>query len=313
MCRIRTTTEEEISRFTFESEIQRPVASLLRERDWVDRIHYIVTTSGVPLKIHGKLGLEGDAASVDSELATLYQILKGTTPDRLGPLENPYYRSDRAFSHPAFPMYLVTRLAGYTFADIRGMIDRAQAPVNRGIVVLDLKSFDLNDGNYWLRQAANRLPEKRVLLEESGSVVNGARGVIGFASWGSNDPNRKGRATGFGWLAGAIATEYVSTDGRTFEQPPADWKPGKWENKGSYFAGSPQSLTADLIHEGVTGASGHVYEPYLGFTPRPHYLFEAYVLRGRNLAESFYAALPALSWMNIVVGDPLCKLQPPGK
>ena len=31
-------------------------------------------------------------------------------------------------------------------------------------------------------------------------------------------------------------------------------------------------------------------------------------LRGWTLAESFWTAIPAVSWMNIVVGDPLCKL-----
>ena len=38
----------------------------------------------------------------------------------------------------------------------------------------------------------------------------------------------------------------------------------------------------------------------------PDYLFPAY-LSGRNLAESYYVAIPALSWQNIVVGDPLVR------
>jgi hypothetical protein len=44
------------------------------------------------------------------------------------------------------------------------------------------------------------------------------------------------------------------------------------------------------------------------FTPHPHYLLPAY-FHGRNLAESYYLAIPGLSWQNIVVGDPLCKLE----
>ena len=112
------------------------------------------------------------------------------------------------------------------------------------------------------------------------------------------------RHLGFRWLPGAIMTEYVSTNGRTFAHPPDSW------NIGTNFAGSPQSLTADYIHDGVTGASGHVYEPYLQFTPRPNILLPAYY-HGRNLAESYYLAIPNLSWMNIVVGDPLCSLGKP--
>ncbi|HXM45433.1 MAG TPA: hypothetical protein VN924_29620, partial [Bryobacteraceae bacterium] len=69
-----------------------------------------------------------------------------------------------------------------------------------------------------------------------------------------------------------------------------------------------QTLTADYIHEGATGCSGHVYEPFLEFTPHPDQLFPPY-FHGRNLAESYYLAIPGLSWQNIVVGDPLCKLK----
>jgi uncharacterized protein (TIGR03790 family) len=114
---------------------------------------------------------------------------------------------------------------------------------------------------------------------------------------------------GFAFLPGALVTEFVSTDGRTFEEPPAGWNITSWADKGGYFAGSPQSLSADFIRQGATGVSGHVYEPYLTFTVRPDLLFPAY-LGGRTLAESYWAAIPALSWMNVVVGDPLCRLAP---
>ena len=76
------------------------------------------------------------------------------------------------------------------------------------------------------------------------------------------------------------------------------------------FARSPQTLTADYILEGASGCSGHVYEPYLAATPHPQYLFPAY-FSGRNLAESYYLSIPDLSWQNIVVGDPLCKIGKP--
>jgi tetratricopeptide (TPR) repeat protein len=48
-----------------------------------------------------------------------------------------------------------------------------------------------------------------------------------------------------------------------------------------------------------------VNEPYLDATIRPQILFPAYV-SGFTLAESFYLAMPYLSWQTIVVGDPLC-------
>jgi uncharacterized protein (TIGR03790 family) len=162
-------------------------------------------------------------------------------------------------------------------------------------------------GNEWLRNAAILLPADRVVLEETAAVAQGQKQVIGYGSWGSNDSNRKVRRLGLEWLPGGIATEYVSTNGRTFSRPPDTWKLGTWTDKSTWFAGAPQSLTADLLADGATGASGHVYEPYLRYTPRPDYLFPAY-LGGRNLAESYYLAMPALSWQNIVIGDPLCSL-----
>jgi uncharacterized protein (TIGR03790 family) len=152
------------------------------------------------------------------------------------------------------------------------------------------------------------LPAHRVVLETTSEVVYRQKDVIGFASWGSNDKHRQGRTARFQWLPGAIMTEYVSTNGRTFEKPPDTWTIGPWKDKSRYFKDSPQTMTADYILEGVTGASGHVDEPYLHLTPRPDYLFPAY-LSGRTLAESYYSAIQGLSWQNIVIGDPLCKLR----
>jgi uncharacterized protein (TIGR03790 family) len=141
-------------------------------------------------------------------------------------------------------------------------------------------------------------------------VLYDRREVIGYASWGSNDGHRKRRWLGFQWLPGAIATEFVSTDARTLKRPPDDWTFTSWEDRQHFFAGSPQGLSADFIHEGATGVSGNTYEPYLGGCVRPDYLLPAYY-EGRNLAESFYLALPFLSWQGVILGDPLCSLGKP--
>ena len=146
-------------------------------------------------------------------------------------------------------------------------------------------------------------------MDESQKVVTGEKDVIGYAGWGSNDPNRHERNLGFQWLPGALAIEYVSTDGRTFRRPPAAWTIGTWKDASGWFDGSPQTLTADYIHEGASGASGHVDEPYLTGCPRPEFVLPAYY-EGRTMAESYYLGIPGLSWMNIVIGDPLTRLKP---
>ncbi|MBL0157981.1 MAG: TIGR03790 family protein [Bryobacterales bacterium] len=307
---LQTAPAEEIDRQVYQREIAAPVAAWLKSRGWVDRILAIVTTTGVPLKIRGSDGSKATAASVDSELACLYSTLRGTPPALAGPLMNPYFRQDEPFSHPKFPLYLVTRLTGYSFEDVRGMIDRSLRARNTGRVAIDRKGEALDDeGELWLYRTAAKLPG-RVIVEESAAVQRNLKGLIGSTGWGSNDKSRKDRNVGFQYLPGAIVSEFVSTNARTFTEPPPSWNLGEWGKTGTYFAASPQSMSGDAIRQGATGVSGHVYEPYLTLCPRPEYLFPAY-LGGRTLAESFYAALPALSWMNVIVGDPLTRLLPP--
>jgi uncharacterized protein (TIGR03790 family) len=312
VCYISTISDEEISFDVYEREIQRPIADCLSHEDLRESIVYIVLTMGVPLKVQGGGSrFTAEYASVDSELTLLYGKLKGAKFNRAGPAQNPFYsQRDTPFSHARFPIYLVTRLAGYDLGDVKAMIDRSLAARNRGKFVIDLQGSDDEPGNNWLRNAALLLPASRVLIDQTPTVLYDQKEVIAYASWGSNDSYRKRRRLGFQWLPGAIASEYVSTNARTLKRPPENWTFAQWADKLHHFGGSGQSLTADLLHEGATGASGNVYEPFLQACARPDYLLPAY-FQGRNLAESFYLALPYLSWQGVVFGDPLCSLGKP--
>jgi uncharacterized protein (TIGR03790 family) len=312
LCSIRTPPNEEIEWSVYESQIERPIGECLKRGKLQEQILYIVTTLGVPLKVNGTgKDLASERCSVDSELALLYAKLKGVKYQRPGGITNPFYmKRDQAFQHPRFPIYLIARLAAYDIADVKGMIDRALAARNRGKFVLDQRSSDDTGGESWLATAAILLPADRTILDTSQKALYDLKDVIGYASWGSNDPHRTRRSPGFQWMPGAIATEFVSTNARTFLLPPARWTPGSWGDPLHTFAGTPQNLTADLIRDGATGASGNVYEPYLQACVRPDYLLPAY-FEGRNLAESFYVALPYLSWQGVVLGDPLCRIGKP--
>lgn len=308
ICSITTVESETVSRAVFEQSIRDPIGRCLKQQGLVETVLYIVTTQGVPLRVRGRIGHDGDNASVDSELSLLYLILHGGKYSLEGPYPNPFFgKRDAQFKHPQFPIYLVTRLSAYNLIEAKAMIDKALVAQNTGKYVLDLRGGEDRGGDQWLRNAAILLPRERVVLEETQTVTYDQKRVIGYASWGSNDKNRRRRHLGFEWLPGAIATEFVSTNGRTFKKPPDAWNIGTWADRATWFEGSPQSMTADLISAGATGASGHVDEPYLSYTPRPDYLFPAYY-SGRNLAESYYLSMPALSWQNIVIGDPLCTL-----
>jgi uncharacterized protein (TIGR03790 family) len=317
LCVIDTEAKETTTRPAYSKEIEAPVSRFLRAHGLQESILYIVLTTGVPLRVwttNGKSDtLASDEASVDSELSLLYARTHGAAVPIDGPFPNPFFmKRDTPFRHPVFPIYLVTRLDGYTMADMKAVVDRSlaaasSAPGKTSKYVIDLRANEETPGNQWLRTAALLLPKERVLEEDTGKVVENVRGVVGYASWGSNDTDRKHRFLHFQWLPGAIATEFVSTDGRTFKQPPDSWEIGRWNDKTSWYAGAPQTLTADYIHEGASGASGQVDEPFLAYCPRPDFILPAYH-SGRNLAESFYMGIPALSWMNIVIGDPLMRL-----
>ncbi|MGO9262673.1 MAG: TIGR03790 family protein [Bryobacteraceae bacterium] len=312
VCYLATTSAEEISWEVYQRQIEAVVGNCLKKAGLVEQVLYIVTTLGVPLKVDGPgAAMNTDRCSVDSELALLYGKLKGREYPRAGAVPNPLFRKrDVPFTHAQFPIYLVTRLAAYDVADVKAMIDRSLAARNRGKFVVDLNSETDEDGNNWLRTAAILIPGDRVVLDESARVLYDQKEVIGYAGWGSNDDHRKRRALGFQWLPGAVATEYVSTSARTLRRPPDAWTFTTWADKSHWFAGSPQGLSADLIHEGATGASGNTYEPFLAGCVRPDYLLPAYY-RGRNLAESFYSGMPFLSWQGVVFGDPLCSIGKP--
>ena len=310
VCYLATVSDEEITWETYQRQIEAPIAECLKKNGLRDQILYIVTTLGVPLKVDGPgTGMAAEHASVDSELTMLYSKLKGMQIPRAGPLRNPFFGNrDAPFRHPQFPIYLVARLAAYDLADVKAMIDRSLAARNRGKVVIDVGKGASGEGNNWLRNAATLVPGGRLLLHEAPPWLYGAKDVIGYASWGSNGAGRDKRWLGFQWLPGAIATEFVSTNARTFKRPPDSWNITNSSDPTLQFGGSGQSLSADLIHEGATGASGNVYEPYLSGCVRPDYLLPAW-LDGRTLADSFYLAMPFLSWQGVVLGDPLCKLR----
>jgi uncharacterized protein (TIGR03790 family) len=314
--RIRTSTDETVPRAVYARTIEGPIASALARGSLLDRVLYLVLTKGVPIRIEGTGDANGTVASVDSELTLLYRRATGVEVPIAGRMDNPFYLGARdpvqppLFGHRDHDIYLVTRLDAFTVEEALALVDRGLAPRTDGQIVLDLQDKLVNrTGEDWLETAAERLKSRghtdRVLLEPTVKGVRDVSAVLGYYSWGSNDPRNRTRKYGLGFVPGSIAATFVSSDARTFREPPADWVPSGDTNRSTWFAGTPQSLIGDLIREGVTGVAGHVAEPYLQSTIRPEILFPMY-LSGANLAEAFYAAMPHLSWQTVVIGDPLC-------
>ena len=315
---LATTAADSIARPTYVAQIETPIASALRRHSLQDRVLYIVLTKGMPLRIEGTAGQEGTVSSVDSELTLLYRRMTGREVPVRGRVANPYFLGGRAitealpFTHRTHDIYLVTRLTAFTVDEAIAMIDRARSPLAEGRFVLDQRAgvFASPLGDRQLADAYQRLSElgvgERVILESTTNPARDVQQVLGYYSWGSNDAENRVRRTEMRFVPGAIAAMFVSGDARTFDEPPAEWRPtGDVKNRSAWFQGSPQSLAGDLIREGVTGVAAHVAEPYLQSAIRPDVLFPTYV-RGFNLAEAFYLAMPDLSWQSVVVGDPLC-------
>lgn len=304
---------DEISRDAFSHQIEAPLSQWLRRNRAQDRILYIVLTKGIPLRVAGTTGRNGTLSSVDSELTLLYRRMTGATVPSGGRIPNPYFlenakNSDAVlFSHQEHDIYLVTRLDGFTVDDVVALVDRGLDPVSEGQILLDQKADPRSPADRWLGEAAAVIASTnhdRVLLEATTRGVTNESDVLGYYSWGSSDPALLRRNLEIDFVDGAIGGSYVGTSARTFTAPPKEWEVGLWRDRSTYYAGTPESLAGDLVRAGITGTAGHVADPYLDGAIRPDHLFSAY-LNGFNLAESFYLAMPDLSWRNVVIGDPL--------
>lgn len=293
ICRISCSTAEIVSRSEFETNIQSPIRTFLQAPAIHDKIDYIVLTKGVPLGVN--YGYATGPLSTTSVLTCVGE------PGVTQYLANPYGPAvETAFSHQlnlsGYHLYLVTRLDAYTLQGVYTMIDRSVAPSSGGPIVLDLKALGANPpgSNVMLNQ---RLTDARDVLMAKGIstiydntalFVSKQVGLMGYFSWGSNDPSYTyGAYTSNTFIPGSIADTYVSSSGRTFNPTTGG-----------------QSLIADLITKGACGVSGFVSEPYTAYSTYPQVLFDRYT-KGYNLAESFYAACPMLFWKSVVVGDPL--------
>jgi uncharacterized protein (TIGR03790 family) len=297
--RLNVATAEVISGVQFDS-LRSQLETALTGTGLADSINYIVTTKGMPLKIdRGGSGTSWTGtASVESELTLIlgpYKSLIGSG----GGFLSPYSKSTEHFSHKAFGIYLVTRLDGYSFNDVKQMIDKSGPGLPSNLVA----SIVLDKDPFWQgvyaplnsrmdsAAVAIRSKGRPVILNVDSVYVTGSKNIGGYVSWGSNDHHAANYAVnaipGNTWVPGAIAETYVSTSGRSFAAPPV----------------YGQSLIADLIHEGASGVKGYVDEPFVSAMADVSILFSRY-LSGYNLAESYYAASSYLSWMDVIVGDP---------
>lgn len=314
---LRCSTEEEISREDYERTIARPLLAIFKKRGWwrtreVDGAEEVTTSSirflalikGMPLKIRPaenhpdkKPGdnpvAQRNEASVDSELTRLPRGVSSI----YGAINNPYFKSyRRIMDGEDLPLLLVSRLDGPNAAIVRQMITDAIETEKRGLwgrAFIDRaknNSPGYELGDVWLGEVVKQLRKAGIPTVEEETTEIFAEGYpmsdcALYYGWYAD------RALGpfvdplFRFVPGAVAVHIHSYSAATLRDPAGHW-------------------VGPLLAHGAAAALGNVYEPYLQLTTHLDILNDR-LLHGFTLAESAYMSLPALSWMSVVVGDPL--------
>ncbi len=314
---LNCTSNEEISRAEYDDTIADPLRKIFVKRGWWtthesdgetsvigSAIRFVALIKGVPMKIQPAKDYPGDApgqdpignrneASVDSELAVLAAYSRQIS----GVIANEYFQSFRAiadFQNPG--LLLVCRLDAPSAATVKQMIVEAIKTEKKGLW-----------GRAYVDGARNSTPGLSVADKWLSEIVEQCRRV-GIPVVYDNNPQIfpdgfpvTDCALYYGWYTENIAG--------AFAQPEFHFLPGAIAvHIHSYSAGTlrdPKSgWVGPLVTKGAAASVGNVYEPYLQFTPQLDILNDR-LLHGFTFAESAYMSMRVLSWMSVMVGDPL--------
>ncbi len=322
--------EETISRNEFENTIHEALLRKFNEKKWwtiemrdlIDPngrpvgqgpqvvsqdIRVVVLMRGVPLRIKRSsdnpdlVATEADEASVDSEIASLGLLGRPLA----GPMENRYFQSMRRFAdhYEARGQLIVGRLDAADDATVKRMIEDSLKAERDGLWGRAAIDFALKDGAYlegeqWLGNCVK-------LCRDAGIPVFADRSrELLRDEWPLPDT-----ILYFGWYADNIQGALASRDFR--------FKPGAIASHlHSYNAAMLRTKTehwcGPMLDHGAAAVLGNVWEPYLKLTT--HFdLVTARLLDGLTLGEAAWSGTPALSWMNVLVGDPLYTPFPKGR
>jgi len=306
---------EEISRQEYQSTLADPLRETFVRKGWwrlaggrvsASNIRFVALMRGVPLKVRSEgptvqprtdqpeaIG-KRDEASVDAELACLGL---GPVP-AAGLVPNSYFRRFtgilEAIADPG--LLLVCRLDAPTEITVRAMIDDAISTERDGLwgwAYVDsrnIKTGGYAEGDSWLGTAATTMRRQGipVLWDKAPETLPAGYPVTDAAiyfGWYAGTVNGPFADPGFRFRNGAVAVHIHSFSAATLRDPNRGW-------------------CAPLLERGAAATLGNVYEPYLSLTAHLD-VFQDRLTAGFTLAESAYMAMRALSWMTVVVGDPL--------
>jgi len=314
----------EITREQFESQISEPLAAEFGRREWWklgsdpegrripvrNQIRVLVCMRGVPLKImrtsdpaaanpdpdkkpktpNGQQMMQqANEAAVDSELCLLGV---GDLPTA-APVTNRFHRSDQSFAVTDMPyMILVGRIDATDDETCRRMIADAVAIEKTGLwgrAYVDLANH-FPQGDNWLKGVAGQCRKTGipVVVDQFKDTLPTSYPMTEAAlyfGWYNEHVNGPFLASDFRFRRGAVAMHLHSFSASQLRDPARFW-------------------CAPLLARGACATIGNVYEPFLSMTHDLEIFLER-LLDGHTLVEAAYMATPGLSWMNVVIGDPL--------
>lgn len=243
------------------------------------------------------MGNNQSLAAVDSELT----LIVAGPYQKAGWLPNPFH-----LSYERLPLIntiraqtvMVGRLDGPTPAIARRLVDDALETEQSGLTgvfYIDARGLQGTEqaGNYvWfdrhlihLSDLAQQHPSLKVVLDRKsgvfppGSCPNAAL-YCGWYSLGKYIP-------AFTWKKGAVGYHVASSEAITLKKPDS------------------QVWCKRLLEDGVAATLGPVAEPFLASFPLPDQFFPLLMTGKLTLLEVYFRTLPGLSWMQILIGDPL--------
>jgi len=314
---LRCSRQDSMSRAEFDQQLRLPLLKIFQSRGWWDAsplpgtavgqgsllppvgtsVRVLVLMRGVPFQIRRETQdpkpSEEDEASVDSELT----VLGLNQPPLKGGLRNPWFDQPTRFSQAqrVKGLLILGRLDGPDDATVRRMIDDALHAEEHGLfgrAVIDLaeKSGAYQQGEDWLKRSAETYKRYGipVFVDRSPDVLAEAwplPDTILYFGWYTGKISGALASPAFRFKRGAIACHLHSFSASAIRSREHAW-------------------AGPLLSQGAAVAFGNVYEPYLTLTL--HFdVFNKRLLEGFTMGEAAWNATPALSWMSIVLGDPL--------
>ena len=298
--------------------IRNPLRAAFKERKWwtlnepregrttvaSNSIRFVAVMKGMPLKIRTADNYAGDKpgaapignrndASVDSEIAAL-----GAFTDQIsGMLPNPYFQSYRAMAEvDNSAVLLVCRLDASDSATVRRMIVDAIEMEKTGLwgrAYVDgahNTGGGLGAGDKWLAAIPPQLRKAGVpvIYDNAPAILPDGYPMTDCAlyfGWYAEKIAGPFTQSDFQFARGAVAVHIHSFSASTLRDEQANW-------------------AGPLLTKGATATIGNVYEPYLQLTSHLN-IFSDRLLHGFTFAESAYMSVQSLSWMSVMVGDPL--------